>query len=618
MSDIHKYNILFGDKDDDRIKLFLHTVQKIASDKKKVITYYSDTNPVFVDESGKEVTKFMQNGLFENEKRIGNDFQTKIHPEWSQTLIDIILYVHDISTNTSKSKIKSDLISLMKELKKNINNDRNTIIKNLVRVFYNLNDKDDTVIPISEKSWEKISKISLNNDVLKSLFVSTNPIRISTSTPGKSNDPEDKLFNTYSELGNNIYKRINTDGINIASGRNRSDYSLDTYLAKLFNSAEITDEGSLNFWNENTSSIQTYHRDQDGNLYYYDNGNKIFINFDTLFKKIKTEMCKASGINGTNNLEDRLMCTEYIRDCLNGTSIEKCKKFLGSPETKFLVADEVKNMPPQIIESTVKALKLPIKQKNIKNMIIDTVGSSEEWLIELRSNGFTIDDINKIRNHETLMKYVNTIISTVNSEPAILNKNYISSNREINVDVFKGTMLYKYGLQPNFPYNYKYRTGNITLSDIERLHRQIIDYHQRIQNSFRMQYMIQSGGGINNIDDIYDDDIKLSYELFEEYIYNLDKMLEGQGKKIDNKDMDTIKNYLRSLETSEKSLKKAVRYINEYVKLLNSFGERDNVKNLKMDYLKKFVDQRDAKFGRLVDKELDMVSIVRAIGEAAN
>ena len=637
-----EYNILFGPEGDARINFFIYTVESLmklriqgipngATNMPVYPKYETDPKKcVFEEDSFKVTGKFRVPDFFKpyfftkDSVARGNDIYEKIHPEWVQLLVDIILYVY--------SDVNNDLkIAAMKKLKgsNNIKNkDETQIIKNLIRVFYKLEDNagNSDVFESDDADWSSLSKISLNPDVLQLLFSSA--VRPSTSNIITGTDKNvyelDQLASDFINLGNIVKSQLTK--YSSPSGETQITYKYSEYVSKLYKSPLVDDESiplSEEFWGSVSSKAQKYLRDYEGKLYRInDNGKKEQL--DTLsFPEGK--ICSTIGATGKEE-----SCGQYITKCLRGTDLKKCKEYLTNSESGFKMVEELKeinDMNPLALREYVTALKIGTKRFSDSNMTYDVLVTAEEWLSSLKTNeDFTEDDIKNIRKNSNIMKFIRLLSSLSRTEPALLNDDYTKNGThsdEVSYDIFKGSILYSYGLPPNVRSGYPLATIHLTERSVEELHSLLSSEKELLRSRFglklRVTHMIGGGNGITNIKDLYEDsDIKLSYPIFEQYLAQLNKLLEHKGKKIASKDYNKIHENFRNLKESEISLKKAIKYINEYVRLLDSFGEKDTTEYLSIKHLKDFVERRNSKIERVLDKRTNMTHILDSIVKATN
>ena len=114
MSD-KKYNILFGQKDDDRINFFLYVVQTLNKTS-EYKTEFTKKQPVFKNDAGtRNIPIYMRNDQFDSWKNTGA--ADNINSEWGIMIADIILWVYSDNEKETKKK-------LIIELHKSATNDK--------------------------------------------------------------------------------------------------------------------------------------------------------------------------------------------------------------------------------------------------------------------------------------------------------------------------------------------------------------------------------------------------------------------------------------------------------------------------------------------------------------
>lgn len=664
MSKDTQYNILFSNDKDKRVNLFLHTVNAIVAEKNPKrylgsLDEFTVKNPVFNLEGTKGIAKHMQSLFYDEPGTNG----TYIHKEWGPAILDFILYVisitdfsikklnkimekslktdpddyktiadyHNASTNididldkvkkepnTYMSIIKirnTDVIKVLRNMKP-MDGDKTMVVMRLVQAFYNLYDGTNEIKTLN--GWDKINKIEFDKNVLKKLFGEDADIKeLSDIILGDNKNlelPATDLEN-YKNLGKYIYNSLEK-GTKTDQPSNRTTY---TYrVGKFLNYISKEPDEESDFFVDLHGQSKRFVR-INGVLHLVTDDNKFISIHDKAYhqelEKYKTGMCKSVGLKEG---VDELKCDSFLIECLKGSgdSITKCKNYLQ--ENIFSLDDDIRKMPVPIIMDTIKALKLvEIQEPDPElNITITKLDTWENWLKKIKEeSGIEPPDYDKIKNNYSLEKYIRLFISNVNAQPAILNKNINASTIEtVRSDTFKGSTLYKFGLQPNFPHKYKYLTATITLADVMRLHEELVSYQNNMRNILGIVRRTElTGGGINDIEEFNKEiDIKLSHGIFQDYIKKLNGMMKAQNKEISKKDMDAIYGQLDSLERAEKTLKRSVNYINSYVKSLSDLGENSE-EQLTMSNLKLIVDKRNANFERTANKQLNTSAMTQAL-----
>ena len=99
------YNILFSNKEDKRVNLFIHTVNELDEHKKGknvfrgYVDKFTNTNSAFRLEEDGLVANHMRSLYYDDVGEVG----THIHKEWGPAILDFILYVNSVSTPTINS-----------------------------------------------------------------------------------------------------------------------------------------------------------------------------------------------------------------------------------------------------------------------------------------------------------------------------------------------------------------------------------------------------------------------------------------------------------------------------------------------------------------------------------
>jgi hypothetical protein len=541
-----------------------------------------------------------------------------IHPEVANLLIDIILYMNS-------TKNKPERIDALKKLKKNVgSNPKNIVIKELIRGLFELT----APTPLMD-DWSNLTNIELKNNFMDVLFTTSGltsgfvkrDIFIGRNIP--YNLPNN-TFNTYLSLRDEIITALRDNKVNTMSSKKWMSYNTNEFVYRI--SIEEDNTPSTLFWNESTKTAQMYSRDHTGQLFKIVNGVREIVNNESFAKEIQNNSCNSAGLDATT---DNFKCTEYIKDCLMGKDIKKCAAFLRDTSTKFMMDKEIKTMPSKFILATATALKIP--RKTIFHAYfgkkIEELCDYDEWIDSLRNcdDPLSSDVITAIRSNQSLTTYICKLITFVNTNPALLNEDLIGLrgiNNIMRPDIYKGTYLSKI-MKPNYPHNYEYPTDSISLADIENLYRTILNMQNNQRNNLlvnipqQILYSGQVGGGAFNIPEHNLGPPKYTHLILTDTLNKLISMLNKKGKQIQAGDFEKIQVMLTNLERSEIFLHRASRYISEYIKLLNNFGQSTSTQNLSLDNLMKFVDKRKIKFERVANSQAALLSILESLAVAS-
>ena len=282
----------------------------------------------------------------------------------------------------------------------------------------------------------------------------------------------------------------------------------------------------------------------------------------------KPEKCLGTGFNeatiNENGIPIKLVCNNYIMECLKGKNIEQCKRFLKHPDFWKNIDNEVKEMYPVIMMNTLAAFgvkTLPITNKKTGQVLIysETVTMWLKKLEEHIGTKLSKGDFEAIQSNKPLLNYMNLIIKRINENPSILNRNYKVRN-----------------IKP-------------------RPQRRFDPYNSRLFNGMRRVGFITSsneqfGGaiGINRIPSInstYEDTLnpsnhkKLGNILHKMYL-NFTKRLKQHNKALNDEDNNTILEAIKETIDAEDKLINFMamfyNYIN-YISLTQNYDHDETV-----------------------------------------
>jgi hypothetical protein len=403
--------------------------------------------------------------------------------------------------------------------------------------------------------------------------------------------------------------------------------------------------GNDSFWT-NDQQNESYFRSVNNSnvLFTVDkNGNRIDVSRGSaVYNSLKDDACI-----GTKVKQDRTnTCTNYITKCINGTDddIVKCREFMLSTDFWDVVPKEVNEMLPTIAEDTLKSFGFKIVvDDNLKKF--ESVG---EWSKELGKSSISPADIETIRKNTKLMTYLSMLVDKVNSNPAILNKNYISKN---SVDLndhgtrFSSWNLTARGLRPRVMFK---KGDNLSQINILRhsglLVSNLLNLRSIVNNRIAFvpgsglvvggvpvgvnsplfvgvgqyggaavvvpsfQYYPSSPSAVPN-----DEGLREQYSLLKNLFYSVEKQLESKGKNFDGNTKQYIETYLENFKNTESKLIKAIRYADKYLDLLDIYQNNDPENVLNMEHLKKFVDAREQYFDKTINKQNTLLNAIQTI-----
>jgi hypothetical protein len=652
---------LFGKLDDMRSKLFVSALRE-ASDKNRGGDSYKATK---ITKNGgnygiqgniylPEVTYHFKNKYFMNkDSSIGDD---AIHPEWNTYLnnlkrVDNITYRTDID-------IGKNIINLVESVsvgasKGNEEEFTQELIKILIASGTRRNP-DGTIVAIdmsSPSTWTNIETVTYDiiSRILTKLMIVTNtfynnfsPATFTLMTGA------DKNIDTIPLESRQAYEDVLFTSLRSAPlldnqlkfNQNLTKYWLLEQLDEHVKNAKQPINNPSSFFDKDTPVLQEQYFRKDGKLYTIDsNGNEIHIDVTSaVYRKLSDDptKCLDTGFKESSTPGPGQTCADYLQDCLQGKGVEKCKAFLQNQDFWKITQDEVNNMLPVNAVKTLTSFGFEFYSIYDDNAgrKFKKVYDVNKWIENLAnkaksgtSPGLTIADVENITKNLKLIGYLGMIVHKINSNPAILNDDYVGPNNinQINSQSFD-TTLSKIGLKP------RYAVQTLSIGDIAKFQNAVTQDHRYIKALFSMPGVGASifnsrmfgrmvGGGndlLDTFEERLSDKTKYISHIIAEHHVSLNKRLERYGKKIDINDQKKISDLIDNLAESESKLYKASLYAEKYAQLLELHGTDDNTSVLTYDHLKEFVDHRNKYFDRVSKKQLDLLSIIKSIAEAVN
>jgi len=479
--------------------------------------------------------------------------------------------------------------------------------------------------------------------LLLRLFASVDPTSgASINTPTTWSKVTDATYNNAADLGKlfggltTLVTAVSSLPATVSSAK-EFGYKYDKFWLRTLleaHSASATQPvAPSRFFDEETpASGETYYRrgselftrDAAGKEVRVDAGSPAFQALTVDNKCLGTGYVAHSGAGET--------CADYLRDCLSGKDVTQCKKYLDDDKFWEKAVDEVDAMLPAMAVQTLNAFEFGMEQvwDNTASRRLLKYKSTESWIAGLveatkgRTSAMTVAEVEKIAKNTKLIGYLNMLVKKVNSNPAILNKDYTGATDSARIndpDAFAGSRLHKMGVKARLA------APTLSVSSIDKLATGIKDANARIGITigypglygFATKLNLMSGGGaVEDLEAKVSDVTKQTGHIIQSHFLALHTRLQKYGKEIEKSDHDKILNLIESLKKAEEKLYKAQLYTEKYARLLEVHGEKDATSVLSMDHLKQFVDNRNKYFTRVSKKQNDLLSILRSIAEAAN
>lgn len=428
------------------------------------------------------------------------------------------------------------------------------------------------------------------------------------------------------------------------------DYRLSDELIRSIMSRAGNTEINTDYWDQpdviedyffrtKRNPSKLYKLDEDGKQIDVDKNSQLFLNSSN-----SNNVCKNVGVNNS----DRAKCSEYLTKCINNdnpANIEKCKVYLLDNDFWENIRDEVKNMLPVNIVTTLDQFGFKTSTfVNIDGESLLRYQSVGQWIKDLNDHvgqDITLDELKKIASNYKLVEYLKQLVNRVNANPAILNKAY-SGGKTLEDDLdfpFENWSLYNLGMRAkssnpsmNLQSMLLRQTHQMmanssalklaTFHKINVLNNNIVRYGMIVGGGLMQPLSFnQNGGGmiIQTIDNslmrekerendranMYRQHPQISTTL----IQNIEK-LKRLGKNFDQSEEAKLMKELKAYELAENKLLRSVRYVSKYADLMDYNKTYDRTNLLTMSHLQAFIDERNKYFGRVDEKQRNIMDIM--------
>lgn len=271
-------------------------------------------------------------------------------------------------------------------------------------------------------------------------------------------------------------------------------------------------------------------------------------------------------------IKDTATITSYFTDCINGTGIDGCSKFLADPNFHELSYQAIDDMEPLAVVKLLKAYKFdvvthydPRTKSNMDSM--QSVGQWHTSVVNKITDKAVRDSI--LSNHK-LSQFLGALVDKLDQNPHILNPTYKGEaslrrpQMSGRISQYIPSMPSQRGLDPNIP----------THADIQR----IIMELQRIS---AVLPRFQTGGGNNvqhgglltfNARDLQ----HRSSNVFRGMYGALSSALAKMNKGISQPDHGRILELIDQIEEKEEKLNYAVQTIEKYINTLRNGNTDEN------------------------------------------
>ena len=324
-------------------------------------------------------------------------------------------------------------------------------------------------------------------------------------------------------------------------------------------------------------------------------------------------------------------CADLVTKCLKGQNIADCKDFMKSINWN----DQLKNeeINPDIALDLLRKFGFGTKTVAVNEIgrNLQMIEDYDEWISNLTKNfvgnstgQLSADDLTRIAQNTALTGYLKKLISLINKNPGILNRDYVGKvNLTQNPNAFASTQLGRFGLLPK---QVVAASGVPSMSSVLSLQNAVMSNRNQIGMSWGVMpqgVIFQMGGGMSSgIAEVLENaqnnstfPLKLS-KLMEESFKSFVTSLKSHGKDLDSGDKNHIHTLINELKDKEDKLFKAAIYTDKYVRLIGALGQTDSTNTISIDHAKQFVDRRNSYFSKVGKKQDDLFSILKALAEA--
>jgi len=289
--------------------------------------------------------------------------------------------------------------------------------------------------------------------------------------------------------------------------------------------------------------------------------------FNDMLGKENLTTCNNTFFTGTNE-----ECGQFFSECIRTSdtpeqnpmeNFKKCKIWLTKPNFWNSVNDDIKQILPTRLLQILRSFGFDQKKLIINKEKVIVIKSVNEWLSKLKEETeknpsvLTLEEYDKIKNNSKLCGYVEKLVNRVNSNLAILNKNYKGGHWNIKNDTL--------GIPENNGYT-KRDNNSIMSGAILALSK----YINKVPS-----VMVQLGGSNydkynKNINDVLQDVNKCHrgvfclHGIFKSEFDGYIKKLKSHNKSLDPDSINSINDCIDKLKNAENQLDTAYLYLKKY------------------------------------------------------
>lgn len=476
-----------------------------------------------------------------------------------------------------------------------------------------INQNNQSQAPIIPNT--QIGGASPNEDLLRYMYLAL--------YQGRPFDPMRGLPNAYDQSRNKTdFPKLGIDKL----VRNRLFQIKKSTIPEPKDDEELFDLVTQNIWKRSGDKLYTV---KDGKKITHSLDDPDFANLLSSSNKCFT----------TGAFTDKDNCRLFMNECLldhNPKNIMSCIKVMEKQDFAQAAKQEINNMTPIVALNLLKRFGFRTYQAydSEAGCSLTKVEKVSGWLKNYMKKKF--DDVtvqSAIEGNDKILQYLNLVVDFVNANPAILNTNYNGSTEEkvgkIEPDSYASKLgipmrrdnpkikplfdiaLLDSSLKSNmFGSNYKkplfVQYNGMNMNNLRT------PFGSLINPSFGSVLPVQLGGQYANVNAKRLAEGTSGANLMETIIFNLLTQLKQHGKSLNPEYMTKISQKLELMKKMEKQMIQNIKYIAEYAKLLDAFGDQRS-ETLSENNLRDIVNSNNNLYKKHGNEEQSMVNILKAL-----
>lgn len=460
-------------------------------------------------------------------------------------------------------------------------------------------------------------------DFLNDLYVAIRETKI-------SNGVKSKTINVY---GMNL--NLNTDLDNFK----KCEFKLDVDKLVRDGLHDVGTPGIINIPIHNDIPYMDFpfqniwQRAPNGDLVTFGASGKLDIKMQPI-DDVKDDKCYTTGMN------IKTECNTYVHECLladDADGLNKCIKFLKDhKDTEDLyIKNEIENMHPLIALRTLQKFGFKgIKSYNkVLGREIISVQSVDNWIETFMKKKFTEEEVQRIftGGNEHIVNYLQNVVSYVNKNPSILNKDvntevvqkynteYKTNSKPNRDEMIAALKQLKVHMRTNYsiiaplvppfivgPFGLYDTMMNIPLVHSNMMMPTIGFSHPDVH--------FNPGMFTSVFKQRIDSGRRVGAALFRDLFEQVQRDLKDQGKKLVDSDTKNIIENIERMIATEKELEKVLMYLEEYNAYLDIFNGRVSSESvLNMKTLEQLLDRHKRDLEKYKKLEMTNMEVLNAL-----